>query len=183
MLSSQLVDPNFLQGSIDQGYSNGLSGPDITTLVYKAPNITSAMYSMAAYMTTSLRKNQDGVQNASLIAPAQAIEGVVLAQKQFVVVQWVWLTLPIILLVLAILFLIAAFIETRRSHVGLWQSSPLTLFFHAQLQPRGEMEQFEWNVESLNTEGAMEKAAESLRAKIPKNARATIEVDKNESSR
>jgi hypothetical protein len=36
-------------------------------------------------------------------------------------------------------------------------------------------------VESLDTESAMEKAVESLCAKVPMNARATIEVGKKES--
>ncbi|KAI1488194.1 hypothetical protein F5X96DRAFT_671952 [Biscogniauxia mediterranea] len=48
--------------------------------------------------------------------------------------RWAWLVLPTVLLALSVLFLAAAaaaFVETRRTRIGMWQSSPLTLFLHA----------------------------------------------------
>ena len=171
VLLSQLVDPNFMNGNVSQSSSSGISGPDIPVFLYRAEHITRALQTMSEYMTISMRAS-DSAENASLIASEQAISGTVWVQKQFVTVRWAWLALPIALLVLAILFLLASFVQTRRRGVGLWQSSPLALFFHSRLND--ETQSRGWD--SLSTEDAMQKAAADLCARIPKGARGTVEV-------
>jgi hypothetical protein len=179
MLSSLLIHGDFLNGEVTQAYSSGISGPDIPLMLYQANNVTHAMYTMAEYITTLMRASdsdplEEEYQNASLITPAQAVTGAVWVQKQFVTVRWAWLTLPAVLLILAILFLLAVFLETQRSCVGLWQSSPLTLFFHGQLSDRPQS--IDWKAGSLNTANAMQDSAADLCARIPKDSPGTIEV-------
>jgi hypothetical protein len=129
MLSSQL-DGDFLNGNVDTGTSSGLLGEnglgqvnDIVLMFYQANNLTRAMLNMAQYMTTEIQAIdsntlQQAQQNPSLVAPQQAIAGTVLVQKQFVIVEWAWLTLSIVLLILATFLLPAAFLETRITRVG-----------------------------------------------------------------
>jgi hypothetical protein len=64
---------------------------------YQANNLTRVMLNRAQYMTTEIRaidRNtlQQTQQNPSLVAPQQTITGTVLVQKQFVIVEWAWLT-------------------------------------------------------------------------------------------
>ncbi|TVY23956.1 hypothetical protein LHYA1_G008041 [Lachnellula hyalina] len=114
------------------------------------------------------------LQNASLIAANQAVNGHVWVQKQFITVRWAWLTLPTLSLILACGFLLAAFVKTRQSRVGLWQSSPLIFLFHAQLPD--EARKREWKVDELNTADQMESAAEKLCMKITNGDDAPLEV-------
>jgi hypothetical protein len=145
MLGSQL-DGEFLNGNVDTGASPGLlRGERTRTGRRHRTHALSGQQShprtyMAQYMTTeiwAIDRNtlQQAQQNPSLVAPQQAIAGTVLVQKQFVIVEWAWLTLPIILLILTTFLLLAAFLQTKITRIGLWQSSELTIFFHG--RPRG----------------------------------------------
>lgn len=60
--------------------------------------------------------------------------------------------------------------------MGLWQSSPLTLFFHAQRVYQGSQENLVSNAASLNNADAMQKAASLLMARIQLHARGIIEI-------
>jgi hypothetical protein len=188
MLGSQL-DREFLNGNVDTGTSSGLLGEDglgnvndMVLMLYQANNLTRAMLNMAQYMTTEIRAIdsntlQQAQQNSSLLAPHQAIAGTVLVQKQFVIVEWAWLALPIVLLILTTFLLLAAFLQTRITRVGLWQSSPLTLFFHG--QPRDDFKLLGRNEGALNTADGMQKAAAGLRARVTKGNRGAIEIYQN----
>jgi len=69
------------------------------------------------------------------------------------------------LLILAIFLFLAAYWDTRTSRVGVWQSSPLTLFFHGQLS--GEYKTVvNCDKKVLNTAKSMQVVAEDLQAQI-----------------
>lgn len=176
-------DPDLLNGNVSTLYSSGLSGAGILSLLFESDNTTRAIEYMARYMTMAMRSNatdelrraQGGSNNNTApIAAGSAVNGSVWTQQQFVVVRWAWLALPVTLLVLAIVFLLLAFIETRRAGVGLWETSPLTLLFHARVEawPPGVRS----GKDALQTAGAMTEAAADMCARIPKGAKATIEV-------
>ncbi|KAK6074862.1 hypothetical protein SCUP234_04075 [Seiridium cupressi] len=112
----------------------------------------------------------------SLIAPGQAVDGSVWIQGQIVYVRWGWLSLPIALLVLSILSLLAAFVETRRKRICLWISSPLALYFNA----RPAAPSFDWRGGPFTTASAMKNAASELTAIIPKHDPGTIEIYKKD---
>lgn len=186
VFSSQFVaDDDFLHGKVSTATGGGEPlGPSTLIMLWQADNATRAMYNLAEAITTQMRANattllqqaQQG-QNTSIIAPEQAIRGYVWVQQQNVVVRWEWLIMPLVLLALAAVFLFIAYMDTRRKHVGLWQSSPLTLFFHAQpVDEEGGRKTAAWDVGPLDTADAMQKAASLLTARISPNGHDTIQV-------
>ena len=58
------------------------------------------------------------------------VNGTALAVEVFVEVQWVWLILPIILVVSGTIFVTMVIVGNRRSGAGLWKSSVLAFFYH-----------------------------------------------------
>ncbi|KAI0594725.1 hypothetical protein F4775DRAFT_572768 [Biscogniauxia sp. FL1348] len=184
ILSSQLVaDPDLLDGTLLTNTGGGqAAGPPTPNMLWQADNTTRAMYSLADAITTQMRADgtitlRQAQDDDSLIDPAQAVAGQVWVQEQIVAVRWAWLVLPIVLLALSVLFLAAAFVETRRARVvGLWQSSPLTLFFHARLPKGLAAWHDDASATALDSEDAMQRAASRLTARIPGNTCGTIEV-------
>ncbi|CAM1506581.1 Fc.00g062220.m01.CDS01 [Cosmosporella sp. VM-42] len=181
MLSSLLIDqPDMLNGNASFGGSSDLGDPDTITMLWQHQNITLAMHSMAEYMATEMRANvpafreEDNGRKVQGVISGSVINGFAWVQEQLVVARWSWLALPVLLLVLAALSLQIAYVETRRSHVGLWLSSPLTLFFQGRLVP--EMQSLNWQVRSLDSAKAMSNAAEGLVARISTGPRMSIQV-------
>ncbi|TGO35465.1 hypothetical protein BHYA_0157g00170 [Botrytis hyacinthi] len=184
MLVSQLTLDGFLNGSIRSAL-DGLvidGKTNMNSMLYQSRNITAAMHNMAAYMTTAMRANdsivlQQSRNDSSLIAPTQAVAGKVLFEEQVVTVRWGWLSLPALLLVLAITLFLATFLKTRKCRAGLWGASPLALFFHGQL--RNGSQSVNLNHDTLDTEQDMEKVTSGLCAKLAPNTgsgRITMEV-------
>ncbi|RAL12401.1 DUF3176 domain-containing protein [Aspergillus homomorphus CBS 101889] len=73
--------------------------------------------SLAATLTT----------HARTAVCAAAVNGTTWTVDSFVHVQWPWLALPIVLVVLTLAFLIATIVRTRNQYI--WKSSPLALLF------------------------------------------------------
>ncbi|KAF4771204.1 hypothetical protein HAV15_012506 [Penicillium sp. str.  len=80
-------------------------------------DINSLFKSLASSLTTHSRsKVCDG-----------SIDGVAWTNQSFVHVRWPWMSLPIALVVLTVVFLIVTVIRTRNQYI--WKSSPLALLF------------------------------------------------------
>lgn len=179
IISSQFtMDPSFLSGEVDVSPNSSLSGPTTVFTLFQADNVTRAMHNLADYMTKSFRANnslllQAEHKDATLIAQNQAISGHAWSPQQVVHIQWRWLVLPIIVLLLAAAFLCVVILTSAAHGVGAWKDSPLTLFFHVASGDRDASD----NTRSLDTADAMHKAASTLRARIVKNDRSTIEID------
>ncbi|KAF2189313.1 hypothetical protein K469DRAFT_748002 [Zopfia rhizophila CBS 207.26] len=159
---------NFLMGNVSMSSAARFQGDPIAIMLLKADNVTRAMHNMAHYMTISLRSNstlllQNKLQNASAIAPEQVVQGQVWQQAQFVTVRWIWLALPCATILLAFVFLGVVIVGTRNRPVGIWKSSPLTLFFQCKLAESWERHASLDN-EALNTVDSMEKTAAKLNA-------------------
>jgi hypothetical protein len=123
------------QGHVEVTASSGLSGPTTVFTLFQADNVTKVMYNIADYMTKSFRANNSLLLQAEqskpdLIAPDQTINGTALTPEQIVRVQWSWLTLPVLVLLLATAFLCTVIATSRAHGIGAWKDSPLTLFFH-----------------------------------------------------
>ena len=149
-------------------------------MLLQSDNVTKAMENMAQDMTTSLRSNdtqllQSQSQNSTILAPDQTISGSVLVQTIFVTIRWEWLTLPVVTLLLASLFLAIVITGTRETSVGLWKSSPLTLLFQTFLVRRHQAAFFT-SKETLDTVDGMQKAAASMGARALKGTTGGIEV-------
>jgi hypothetical protein len=178
MLSSQFTkDQNFLQGTVEVNASSSLGGPTTVFTLFQADDVTKAMYNIADYMTKSFRANNSLLLQAKhskndLIARDQTINGTALTLQQIVRVQWSWLTLPILVLLLATAFLCTVIATSRAHGIGAWKDSPLTLFFHDASGDRDGGD----GMRSLDTADAMMKAASRLRARIVQQDRSLIEI-------
>jgi len=76
---------------------------------------------MAASLTWSLRNLPD--------QPAKA-RGTSYIPVTIILVDWLWLTLPLALLFLGFLFLLAVIIQSRRQNVIPWKNNVLAIIFH-----------------------------------------------------
>ncbi|KAJ3545639.1 hypothetical protein NM208_g2414 [Fusarium decemcellulare] len=162
--------PSILQGNVSSGASGMLVGLEYATMLYQASNTTRAMHYMAEYLTLEMRANastalQTSRQDPSLIDEKSVVYGQVLVQQQYVIVRWNWLILPVSIHILTVLFLTLASVETRRGKVGIWHTSPLTLFFHAQLS-NDARSLLDSTTSPLDTAEAMHDAAADLRIRI-----------------
>ncbi|KAM0815922.1 hypothetical protein AB5N19_01723 [Seiridium cardinale] len=181
-LSSELWHPALLNGDVGISGSNGpISDNDLVLSLYKADNITRAMYTMTKSMTKSIRANRTNIlqareNNSQLIAPEEAVNGTVWVQQQFVRVRWGWVAFPAVLIILATIFLVATVVSTRAKHMGFWKTSPLTLLFHMRLpDDEGNFTKPAGWTELENPE-VMRKAAAGLWGHIPKDDRREIHV-------
>ncbi|KAE8152056.1 hypothetical protein BDV25DRAFT_170841 [Aspergillus avenaceus] len=80
-------------------------------------DISSIFTSLAAKLTTNAR---------SQVCKA-TVKGTTWTVESFVRVRWVWMILPIALVVMTIVFLIMTVVKTRNQYI--WKSSPLALLF------------------------------------------------------
>ncbi|KAK9415826.1 hypothetical protein SUNI508_10126 [Seiridium unicorne] len=181
-LSSELWHPALLNGDVGISGSNGpISDSDLVLSLYKADNITRAMYTMTKSMTVAIRANRTNIlqereNNSQLIAPEEAVNGTVWVQQQFVSVRWGWVAFPAVLIILATIFLVATIMSTRAKHIGFWKTSPLTLLFHMRLpDDEGDFTKPAGWTELENPE-VMRKAAADLWGQIPKDDRREIHV-------
>ena len=138
ILASSSFQSSIIVGNVTSGPEGGFDGPPMLLTLLQAEDVAKSMQNMVHYMTTSLRSNdtqllRDRLQNSTVIAPSEHVRGTVLVQTQFVTVRWVWITLPGVTLVLAIVFLAQVIVMTSNNPVGMWKSSPLALFFHTGL--------------------------------------------------
>ncbi|TID18691.1 hypothetical protein E2P81_ATG05672 [Venturia nashicola] len=179
IISSQFtMDPNFLQGKVEVSNSSSLNGPTIAFTLFQADNVTKAMYNLADYMTKSFRANDSLLLQAqghgpSFIAESQMIIGRALSPQQVVHVQWSWLVLPIVVLLLTAVFLGVVILTSTACDVGAWKDSPLTLFFHAMEGVRDDG----GRTEDLDTTDAMNKAASRMRVRVRKGDWTVDEAD------
>lgn len=67
--------------------------------------------------------------------------------------------------------------KTRRCQAGLWGSSPLTLFFHGRIHDPSP--NLDYDLEALNTDSKMQKAASGFCAKLAPNSSGAMEVWKS----
>ena len=170
-LGSLLWSSDFLNGNVSVGFSSGAQGnSENVLLLYEADNIPRAMGNLAQYMTTEIRVDdtellQEERGNVTVAAAQQAVVGTVWTQQQIVTVEWAWLALPTVLLILSIILFTATCLKSSRTDgVGLWASSPLTLFFQGQLSR--DLTGLGCEKRGLNTAGKMEDAAAGLWAQI-----------------
>lgn len=85
------------------------------------------------------------------------VNGTVQASKVFVSVQWPWLTLPAVLVVLGAIFFIGTTATNRKAKMPLWKSSALAPFYHG-------LEELEGN--EFKSSSTMEATAEGENVRL-----------------
>jgi hypothetical protein len=136
-------------GNLTTNRQSGLSGSAPgAELLYRAPNITKTMHTIAHYMTVALRANdtvlaqQKDPNNAtslpiSYVAPSHRVIGTVYVQVVLLHVRWGWLAFPAALVLLVATVLIET-IRTSQS-VGVWKGNPLAVILNTQWRPEAGM--------------------------------------------
>lgn len=90
--------------------------------VYRTNNVThpdSVVMSIAIALTNNLRDISD-----------LAMTGTAWTMKNYVKVEWIWLLLPLIMIILALVFLISTVLQSQRSEVPSWRESVLAVMEH-----------------------------------------------------
>ncbi|CAI7653598.1 unnamed protein product [Penicillium bialowiezense] len=121
---------------------------DTNPLINRVRNIgfPSVMSDIAASFTKLVLENSNGTVN-----------GTVQASKVFVSVQWPWLTLPAVLVVLGAMFFIGTTATNRKAKMPLWKSSALAPFYHG-------LEELEGN--EFKSSSTMETTAEGENVRL-----------------
>lgn len=108
----------------DGGINNSGSGfsSDVMQALYSTDNVTLRIENLAISMTNNIRE-----QNNSVSGPAK---GTTWKSETYVHVRWRWFIFPSALLVLSLLFLLGAIVETSSRKVMVWKSNNVALLFH-----------------------------------------------------
>jgi hypothetical protein len=92
------------------------------------PNLAKSMTTLIRSTTDSEKTNENfaGLK----IADEGPIIGVAYDLQVYIAIRWAWLAFAASLLVLMLLFFTLVIIESAKSDVAIWKSSPLALVFH-----------------------------------------------------
>lgn len=91
---------------------------------YNFQQMSDLISNLALSMTTDIRTR------ASELDTAAMIRGGAYQDLPHVQARWAWLTLPVLLLVATLIFLIATMIQSHRQNEVLWKSCGLGSFYH-----------------------------------------------------
>ncbi|KAG6989739.1 hypothetical protein G7Y79_00065g094500 [Physcia stellaris] len=97
---------------------------DVIQALYNTDNLTARIENLAISMTNNIRQQNDSV--------ASPWHGTAWKGETYVHVRWAWLSFPVTVAVLALLFLFGSIIETAHRDILVWKSSNLALLFHGQ---------------------------------------------------
>ncbi|KAK5958482.1 hypothetical protein OHC33_000325 [Knufia fluminis] len=97
----------------------------------------------------------------------ETVSGQAISMLPFVTVRWYWLTLPALLNLLVLLFLVLTMIATREQKAPLWKSSTLALLFHG-------LEDDEIRISNAETVSEMNQAAEHTTVRLRRSDRSEV---------
>jgi hypothetical protein len=86
---------------------------------------------MEQLVSNLARSMTNNIRQSSPAAPYPMYAGTAYREMDLVNVRWVWLLLPIALVLCSIVFLISSILQTRSAGVNAWKSSALALLFSA----------------------------------------------------
>lgn len=94
-------------------------------------NVPELITNISQSITTRMRQTARNDPTAHILGAAYELDS-------FVHVRWKWLTLPLALLLLTLIFLLAAIRTSAQPEVLLWKSSSIALLFHGLSEERRE---------------------------------------------
>lgn len=130
--TQQMMNGTIMAGIGEQASSNDYmlqlwtESSDLDKWVKKLATVMTnyfRTYNSSVYTHNAANGTYNGTASANLYA------GTAYIQVTHVRVRWGWLTFPLALTLLSIVFLILSIIQTRRSSIGAWKSSPLALLW------------------------------------------------------
>jgi len=126
---------------------------------WAAPNNVSEQMAEAITVTNQvIRRNIISVTHRHDVSTGQAFQQVVLVQ-----IRWVWISLPVILLMFSLLFLIATVVRSTKANdqIGIWKTSALAILFN------GLGEDVQYHVGAGNNpQGYMRAKANDIKVKL-----------------
>jgi hypothetical protein len=146
--------PAFLQSVLDFSngfYNDGMISISIQGALTSSTNIPDTITSIATSMSNHIRAGPN----------ATNIVGDAWLPKTYIHVRWVWLTVPIILVLVASALLGSVIVLTHREGQAVWKSSllPMMLLHH-------ESEREEYSGENAWTLSKMETRAKDIKSRL-----------------
>lgn len=92
--------------------------PEVMTLLRTAPNLTNVFEAVAASMSNAVRAGGDGGLHQ---------EGELCEQATIYRIQWRWITLPLLVVVAALIQLVLSIFRSARTQTPLWKSNSLAV--------------------------------------------------------
>ena len=148
--------------SIGQYFQNLFTTEDFLTVdtvnavsgaLYKSANLMETISNLTTSMTNAIRT----AQNSTMIS------GTALGPETYVRVNWPWLILPIMTVLLANAFLAISIFVNARDHAPIWKSSSLALLFHG-VSIEGESRG------TVSTSREMNETAKQIRVRLEGDA-------------
>jgi len=118
-------------------YKNYLMGPSLRKLAFNPllfpNNVTHHMERLATAMTNVIRSS----------VSVEMISGHALSPQSIIAIQWEWLSFPLLLLLLSLIFLVLTIIETARdTGTGVWKTSVMpTLIYSLPKETQGQFQE------------------------------------------
>lgn len=137
--------PYFLQSVLDfsnPSFSDGVIGISIQGALTASASISDTIAGLAAGLTNHIRVGPN----------ATNIVGDVWVPKTYIHVSWVWLTVPIILVLAASFLLGTVIVLTHRERQAIWKSSLLPMILlHVESEREEDSEQNSWTLSKMAT--------------------------------
>ncbi|KAI7969247.1 hypothetical protein EIK77_000038 [Talaromyces pinophilus] len=112
----------YLNGTVYGGTANEESySSDFMQAIWNSTSHIDTWISNLALSMTNDMLQTEPASSSTLYA------GTVYRYTGFIQVRWAWLTFPIVIVLGSVGFLVLSMIQTRRSRVGAWKSSPLVM--------------------------------------------------------
>ncbi|KAF2184597.1 hypothetical protein K469DRAFT_739266 [Zopfia rhizophila CBS 207.26] len=115
-------------------------------------NVTHHIERLATALTNAIRSSNSSVP----------IYGKAFNKETYVTVRWVWLSLPVGLLLLSLLFLVGTVVKSsrEREHVGIWKTSAVATLLY------GLPDNMQKKITASTVEGTPRAKAKTLRVKL-----------------
>jgi hypothetical protein len=113
-------------GSFEQGH---VQMPDGSLRTYEGGDPIAFRISSVG-LDTIMSNVANHMNKEALRINGSDVHGTAFAIEVFVEVQWLWLILPIILVVSGTIFIVIVIVENTKNGTSLWKSSVLAFFYH-----------------------------------------------------
>jgi hypothetical protein len=128
----------------------------VARALFSQPDIPQVVANIATSMTNNIR----GARNATMV------EGIAFREETYIHVNWSWLVLPGVVVLMGVVLLAATMWSSRAERDGLWKNSVLATMF---MQTRG------WDGPNVGTWSDMDVQAKGMKGKLEKNKGGKVE--------
>jgi len=122
----------------------------VARALYLQPNMSFALANVATSMTNTIRESRN----------ATAVRGTGYREETFIHVDWAWLVLPGVVVLMGTVLLVASIWSSRGEEEGLWKNSVVATMF---TQMRG------WQELRVGRWSEMGDQAKQMRGKLERN--------------